>query len=183
MDEYDRLLEAARHNPEKADFFALRMAYVRSPLFNPYITMTNTMFGLRSALQQDSIETIGAGLQAVLRDDYLDIETHAFAFRFYEQNGQASKAVYHRQFMHGLLDSIIRVDGRTPETAFRVITIREEYAVMGALGMPVETQRKASLNGSHFDILTSRHPRLNQPVDLYFNIDLMRSYFRDVLPH
>ncbi|MBZ0291178.1 MAG: DUF4919 domain-containing protein, partial [Anaerolineae bacterium] len=176
MDEYEILLEAAKRDPEKADFLALRMAYVQSPLFNPYINGVNTPAKVRAAIQQDSVEKIGMGLQQALQDDYLDIEAHAVAFQFYHQNKQTHRAEYHQRFMRGLLDSIITVDGRTPETAFQVISIREEYAVMAVLGLPVHMQRKEHKNGNNFDILSSTHPKTNQPLDLYFNIDLMRTY-------
>ncbi|NWG18578.1 MAG: DUF4919 domain-containing protein [Chloroflexi bacterium] len=177
MDEYEKLLAEAQQNPGKCDFLALRMAYTRSPLFNPYLNTANIPMALRQAVQQDDQNLIGAGLQRVLQEDYLDIETHIVAYNFYQQSGRTAKADYHGAFARGLLASIMRVNGRTFETAFEVISIREEYAVMGVLGLRVTMQRKATHAGKNYDILTAKHPQTGEDLDFYFNIDRMRSYW------
>lgn len=177
MDDYEHLLEAAKREPANADFLALRLAYTRSAHFNPYMNSIHTPGNLRGAMHQDNQEKIGAAIQRVLHDDYLDIETHIIAHNFYRLNGKSAKADYHARFAVGLLQSIMSSDGRTYETAFNVLSIREEYAVMGYLGLPVHMQRKASYNGGDFDILTTQHPSTGEDLDFYFNIDLMRTYF------
>ncbi len=178
MDDYEHLLTAAKRNPHTADFLALRLAYTHSTHFNPYMNAIHAPGHLRAAMQQGGYEQINEAIHKVLQIDYLDIETHILAHNFYLQSGQTAKAEYHAHFGSGLLKSIMSSDGRSFENAFYVLSIREEYAVMGFLGLPVHMQRKADHNDSHYDILTTRHPKTGEDLDLYFNIDLMRSELR-----
>ncbi|MBI5666771.1 MAG: DUF4919 domain-containing protein [Chloroflexi bacterium] len=178
MDSYEKLLVEAQQNPAAADFLALRLAYTQSVLFDPYNKSMQTAMALRQALQQDDELLIGAGIQRALQDDYLDIEAHVVAHNFYRQSGKAAKAEYHAAFARGLVQSILRTDGRSFETAFEVISIREEYALLGMLGLQPKLQRKASHEGKEYDILTVSHPQTGEDLDFYFNIDLMRSYWK-----
>lgn len=182
MDEYEKLLAEAQRSPATSDFLALRQAYTRSPLFNPYLNAANIPMALRRAVQQDDQNLIGAGLQRVLQEDYLDIEAHIVAHNFYRQSGKIAKAEYHAAFARGLLASIMRVNGRSFEKAFEVISIREEYAVMNALGLRVTMQRKATHIGKNYDILTAQHPQTGEELDFYFNIDRMRSFWGSKTP-
>jgi hypothetical protein len=183
MNTFERLLAKARKNPITADFTALRLAYVESPGFNPYSNSANTPAEIRNALALQDPACMAAAIERVLDQDYLDIEAHIVALHVLYQQGKFTQAIFHDLFAQGLLASIMQVDGRTPETAFRVISIREEYAVMSALGLQPQGQRKVSAQGKNYDILTARHPQTGEELDFYFNIDLMRSFFKFTPPN
>jgi len=70
-----------------------------------------------------------------------------------------------------ILDAIKKSgDGKTPETAYHVLTIGNEYELVRSLFLQVESQ---SLTGRNFDYLKLKQNRSNIE-GLYFNIEKMR---------
>jgi len=79
--------------------------------------------------------------------------------------------------VQGVLDSILRSgDGRKPETAFQVIALSEEYAVMHHLGLRVAGQSLIHVGEHSYDLLRGVDPQSSGQQEVYFNIDpLMRA--------
>lgn len=177
MDHFEKLLERVKQNPIKADYTALRMAYTQSPHFNPYMNGVAVPAQLRQAMQTQDPALMLAGIEKALDIDFMDIEAHIYALNVLYRQGREARGVFHDLFAQGLLQSIMVVDGRSYETAFKVISIREEYAVVGVMGLQVQAQRKCVHEGANFDILTVKNPKTGTDVEYYFNIDLMRSHF------
>ncbi len=71
------------------------------------------------------------------------------------------------------MDSILtNGDGRSFATAFKVITIDEEYAVLQVLGVRKADQSLVEHGGSSFDLFTVNDPESGKEFTLYFNVDL-----------
>ena len=71
----------------------------------------------------------------------------------------------------GLIRTILATgDGKTPETAFAVIAVAEEYAIIGALGLKRGQQALINKDGHSYDLMrvTTKDGAMER---LYFNID------------
>jgi hypothetical protein len=62
-------------------------------------------------------------------------------------------------------------DGKSPETAFVVIAIEEEYSVLAAFSLTLVSQALVNLGGSAFDRMEVKKRDSDQTVTLYFNVD------------
>jgi len=84
-------------------------------------------------------------------------------------------AAFHRNIANGLLRVVMsKGDGATSETAWPVIDISEEYAVMRVLGLSLQKQSlsmKPDGSGPKLDILEVIDQSTKMPRTLYFNVD------------
>ena len=72
-----------------------------------------------------------------------------------------------------LVDSIVgQGDGKSFETAFQVISVDEEYAVLVVFGLDRVEQRLVTYNGNEFDVLTVRSRESGDEFQLFFNVDI-----------
>jgi hypothetical protein len=175
--EYEELLSKAKSDPETVDFQELRLVYARSSHYSPY----HTPAGDQSSWEQLIRQTDGqAALRAVdgrLDQNYLDVESHLLAAFVYGRMDETTKADYHRRFGGGLLESILNSgDGQTPETAYTVIIVAEEYAVLGYLGLELRSQALVEGEGHYFDEMHVHHRQTGKDSTLYFNIDIPHAW-------
>jgi hypothetical protein len=65
---------------------------------------------------------------------------------------------------------IAATNGASAETAFHVRSIREEYEILGALGLCPEMQSLIEQGRHPYDMLSARDPRTGAARDLWFDI-------------
>ncbi len=175
---YEELLEAAKADPEEADFTRLRMAYADSPQYNPYrradqMGAAKIAQALQGEHDADDAKAARAEIERLLEADYLNADHHLFAAYVCHQLGDEDGERFHQTFMMGLLKSVLASgDGRSYETAFRVIATHEEYALMKALGLQPRGQELRSHEGHWYDVHRLRHPETGQEGEIFFNIDI-----------
>lgn len=180
--EYAELLAAAKLNPTAADFTELRLACTKSPEYAPYaieFMHAKTRKSLEKALDENNMQGAIEAINRILETHYLGIDVHMAAVFVYERMGDEARSTYHRKFAEGLLESIHQSgDGLSYETAFIVIDVREEYAVLEALDAELIQQSLTGHGGHQFDVLEVRDRRTGQTAaqPLYFNIDLPRGW-------
>lgn len=171
-EEYEGLLSKAKSTPESADFQQLRFAYARSSQYNPYGASTADLWALGEVIGHADGETAMGAIDETLESNYLDIRAHLLAASVHRSMGDADKATYHGRFAGGLLRSILESgDGHAPETAFVVISVAEEYAVLGFLELELRSQTLLTHKGHRFDEIRAHHPQTGKAMTLYFNID------------
>ncbi len=174
MKDYVALLEAAKHDPSKADFSKLRKAYTNSPDYTPLYLPADKYSAIGTALENNEIEQALRLLEEIFESHYLDIQAHAFASVAYKRGGNEQMAQYHRQFTVGLLDSIFNSgNGATPETSFVVIDLSEEMALLFALNAQVLHQEVLEHEGHRFHLLLVRFISTGDEAALYVNLDLI----------
>jgi Domain of unknown function (DUF4919) len=84
----------------------------------------------------------------------VDMEAHSLRALALASSGRADEAADHELWARGLFEAALASgDGKTPETAYRVVAEFEEYALLRAFRYPPERQAKAP-NGA--DELTVR---------------------------
>ena len=174
---YYDLLAAAQHQPDDADYHALRMAYARSGDYAPYEHDQEHLEALRGALHADDLQAALAAIQGLLDHNYLDIEAHMSADFVHTRLDSPARSAYHRAFAKGLIDAIMATgSGRDFATAFIVLSVQEEYLVLRLMGFKPAGQRLVEHEGHWFDVMAARHPSREEPFDVYFNIDLPRTW-------
>lgn len=121
-----------------------------------------------------------AALEAVrrtLESNFLDIEAHLLAALIHGRLDETEKAEYHEYFAERLLRSILESgDGRSRQTAFKVINVAEEYAVQGFLGLELRVQALSADQGHHLDEMDVLHPGTGKAATLYFNTDVPHAW-------
>ena len=87
------------------------------------------------------------------------------------------KADEGRKLWRSLMDSIlVSGDGKEFASAFRVISVEEEYAVLQVLGLNLVSQSLVERDRSEFDVMLVQDPESGKQFQLYFNIDLPKKW-------
>src|SRR5438445_6937624 len=129
---YEILLEKVKTSDQSVDFKELRLAYTETSTYSPYGgdgESRRAMFDAIKAREFDKSLQLGC-------------------FVSHRELAHADKATYHKFVFEGLLNSIKNSgDGKSEETAFVVISVDEEYALLNWLGLRPTGQ--ALMNKEH----------------------------------
>ena len=171
--EFQALLERVKKSDASVDFARMRQLQTRLDDYKPYgADVEDHPLAL---LGGGNVE--GAQLMAkqILAVSYLDMEAHTAAARIAEKRGDKAAAAHHQDVLQGIFDSILKSgDGKTPETAYVVIAISEEYALMAHLGFQVAGQSLLNDDAGHsYDLIQGINPETKATREVYFNIDAM----------
>lgn len=170
---YEELLVRAKAADPKLDFIELRQAYTESPGYAPY--------GLDEATRDGAMEAMKAGdypkarqlAEKLLSDNYLDLEGHLIGWETARRLGDSPVEQQHRFMLDGLFKAIGESgDGKSPETAWKVIAIREMYIWCQVLGASVLDQSLLQEGGHNYDVLTVQRQGETARHKLYFNVDI-----------
>lgn len=168
---YEAMLERAKKGEGEVDYRALRFAYYETPDFNPLSGMM-VYRSLWSALGQSNWAEAAKTAEAVLSKNYVDINAHMVAHVAYRQQGDEGRAKLHRRWADGLIASVkAGGDGKTPGTAWHVISTSEEYAVLRSMDMRPVGQALINADGHSYDEMTVVEPQTQAQVKVYFNVD------------
>lgn len=189
MKTYEELVRAAKRDPGSVDYTELRLAYRFWSGYDPYgfgAGKGEAHGKVHLALQVGDVAGLIVALSALLEKQFPDIRAHQLAAAAYERIGDQVTAGRHGKIAQGLLDSILQSgDGQSFQTAFQVITMAEEYAVLETLKIEPQSQSLHHSHGQHFDVFrfcpasaAEGSPLAESPpCALYFNID---AFFRFV---
>lgn len=168
---YKELSERAKKGDQTVDFRAMRLAFFETPEYNPLTGMIDNR-ALNAALGQGDYAGAVKTAEAILEKNFVDLNAHMVAYIAHRETKNEEKAKYHRDIAEGLLNSIKATgDGKSPETAFEVISISEEYAMFRALGVRAIKQSLVQEKGHSYDAVVVVDPRTNQQTTYYFNVD------------
>ncbi len=113
----------------------------------------------------------------------MNLEAHGSCAGVYTQLHEMEKAKFHMDVATGLLRSILDTsDGKTEETAFEVISRREEYVLMASLGLqysgPAVVSSGVVAGGPHqYERWEVQDPKAERGVEkhvvVWFNIDAL----------
>ena len=139
---YDTLVAQLKAGNTAIDYQALRFARAELPGYNPYDALADPEKGdLVRAMGANDADRVAAIANEIIARDYTDIDAHAALSTVLQRRGERDQAAFELAIANGLLNSIEQSgDGMTPETAFVVIGIAEEYSLLGAKGLQVAKQ-------------------------------------------
>ena len=174
--------EGLREDPERQaqaqKALELRLSYAASADYDPYSTADSDVLKKARGLYQEqklqeAIDEAAKGLKKYKYNiDLLILQ--ASAYRKLEIIDKADEI---RRQWFALMDSILNSgDGRGFDTAYKVITIAEEYTTLRLLGLEVVSQSLVGNKGSAFDVMTVKDAKSGEKFAVYFNIDLINKW-------
>ena len=109
--------------------------------------------------------------EVVLDYEYVNRGLHLAAADAYSHLANAKKAEEHKAIAEELLEALLSTgDGKTAKTAYRVLSIREEYFIMQQLGYLPRQQALLEEGNRMFDVLTGTDSATKKDVSVYFDI-------------
>ncbi len=131
----DSLVSAARAGDPNTDFGLMRTAYARSDYYEPYEgVISDYRDSMKSSYQVGDYEGTAEWVKIALIADFPDLYTHYYAALANEQLGDEQQLAHHRWVTYYLAHSIMASgDGTSDSTAWKVISIEEEHALLGFL--------------------------------------------------
>jgi len=171
--EYATLLAEVKSGDTNIDYGRLRMSYMDSP---EYKAAKDTSEAEKAMGQElDARDYAGAlkSAETVLDSEYVNIDAHFVAFAANRELGNKDQAAFHLAVFRGLIDSIRKSgDGKSPQTAWVVITVHEEYVVLRVLGYRLTQQSLMSKGGHNYDVMTVKNIDDGSDATFYFNVDI-----------
>jgi hypothetical protein len=168
---FKELVEKAKKSDPSLDFTALRISFYESTDYNPHTPML-TYRPLYGALAQKNYAEAIKIAESVLEKNFVEVNAHIVARIANQETGNTDRAQFHQYMAEGLLSSIkSKADGKNPETAFQIISINEEYALMRSMNLRPIKQSLFEEKGHFYDVLTVVDPQTNQQTVVYFNVD------------
>jgi hypothetical protein len=168
---YAELLEQVKKDDPKADFLKLRMAFTETPAYNPYDNDSETTAAMLKAVDKKDHAGALALAEKLLAKRYVDLRAHSIAALACAELKKDEQAKFHRKVFLGLVQSILKSgDGKTPATAYVVISTPEEYVALGVLG--IETTGQALVpgeKGQKFDRMEGVTGK-KERVTVFFNV-------------
>jgi len=169
---YETLLERVKKSDQAVDFKELRLAYTETSTYSPYGGDGESRRAMFDAIKSREFDKALQNAETVLARNYLDIMGHFGCFVSDRELAHADKATYHKFVFEGLLNSIKNSgDGKSEETAFVVISVDEEYALLNWLGFRPTGQALINKDHHNYDKMTVTDPKTNETIAYFFNID------------
>jgi len=171
---FAELLEKVKASDPSVDFTEFRLAYAKTSKYDPYSFSTGDLRdSMVTALNDKNYELALKLADQMLAQNFILPEAHIVAIRACEALGQTEEADFHRYVLNGLIASILHSgDGKSPEHAFVVVLIEEEYLILDVLGIKGTGQSEMEANGHSYDVLDGVIAKTGGPTTVYFNIDI-----------
>ena len=143
--------------------------------YNPY--RLSNYDDLKEALNGDAITEEGWKKAAQVVEKELESDPTNLRFHIYKQivysnlYGKESKEANHAYAQVMMLLSTIMStgDGKTPETAFHVISTTDEYGLMDMLGLSLKSQSLVERHGRSYDLMEFEENKYGLE-SLYFDV-------------
>jgi len=166
---YESLLAQLKAGDTTIDFQALRYAYAETAQYHPYGNGGAAPDAFK-ALQAGDLDKALAEANEILATNYVSIDAHFVCAAVYNRRGDAVKAAFHKAIFQGLRDSIARSgDGKSPASAYVVISVDEEYAFLGIAGLRVTMQSLLHSDSGPVDAMSVLDAQQNAQT-VHFNI-------------
>lgn len=164
-------LENGTTDLSREDFKHLYYGYRYQGSYNPYAsTETEKQIEekLKNDLQVEDIQEITALIPKALKENPINLKLYLYASYFNNQLGNTEKADVMMQTYFGFIIAILTSgDGQSCETAFHVLSVHDEYELLGAL----ELKSKGQALVGNCDLLQLADN--NDGIEkLYFNISV-----------
>jgi len=171
--EYATLLARVKNGDVSIDFKQLRLSYMESPERHQAKDTSKQKDDMMKAIKGKDYKQAIASADAVLESEFVDLDAHMAEQIAYRELQDEAKSEFHRAVGQGLLHSIMDSgDGKSPATAYVVISVHEEYIVLQVLGLRPSKQSVLHQDGHSYDFLQAVDPKSDATVKLYFNVDI-----------
>ncbi len=125
---------------------------------------------LADAARGESAAGVLDASAALLATDQADINAHTLRSSALRKTDHVTEADFHRAIAQGLIDSIIHAgNGQSPDSAWTVYRVKEEYEVLKAKHARFISQSRISANNRTFDLLDAEQDD-GQKLHVYFDV-------------
>jgi hypothetical protein len=171
--EYAELVSQATSGDRNVDFQRLRLSYAESPERHHARDTEKEEKSMFAAFNAKDYEKALTDANLVIANQFVNADAHYVAYIAHSKLQHVQQAEFHKSIFSGLLKSILDSgDGATARTAWIVISIQEEYAVLRLLGLKPSKQSLSHLDGHAFDLIECRDPKSDGALTVYFNVDI-----------
>jgi hypothetical protein len=171
--DYDSLVKKLKSHDTGIDFTALRLSYTKTKDYTPYgdnEKAKNAAFAARK--NHNDAEAIKQA-ESVLEKNYVDMDMHFLCMVSYRQTGNEEKSAFHRAVAQGLVRSLSASgDGTSPEKAYVVISVAEEYFFLNVHGLKMIKTGIMAAGGHRYDKTDVENKKTGEKTTLYFNVDI-----------
>ncbi|OGF44827.1 MAG: hypothetical protein A2231_12600 [Candidatus Firestonebacteria bacterium RIFOXYA2_FULL_40_8] len=175
-DIYESTLKSVMAGDFDSDFERLRMAFTKTSNYDPYNSDENKDSMYKAFRNEKYEEALKLG-KAILEKEYVDMDTQMVCSMCYMKTKNEELEEFHRQVFYGLLNSILDSgDGKTPETAYRVIKVREEYVLLSEQGYKVLKQSLVKAKTGNCDLMEVKNMETGEESKSYFNVKISMDY-------
>ena len=154
--------------PSADEFTALRMAFAAQPDFSPYWNMDTERSAIFAAIKSKDFPKAIALAKPWLEKVPVDAEVHYLCGHFLKKAGDIVGSMYHFHCFYGLMRSITATgDGKSTKTAWKVISVSEEYALLNEIDAELIDQ-------SLVESCDKMHVKLSNgtETDIYFDVSV-----------
>lgn len=150
------------------DFIKFRYSYlIYSEKTGAYVPLELEK-DFRTSANTGNLKKAEESADKILGIDFTDIDAHMMKAYIQSKNGQDDK--FHVLMAKRLIESItISGDGKTPQTAYHVAQVKEEYALLSLFGLRMNGQYLVMEGNHSFDILECVN-KDGKVIKLYFDI-------------
>jgi len=172
---YAELVAQAESGDAATDYTALRMGYAGSDGYDPYGAATRGGYdAIWPAFQKKDCGTVIRLSDEMLKADYTLATIHVLKGDCLRSKGDVAGADREEAIGRGLADSLrASGDGKSPKTAFVVISMSEERFLLVALGLREEKQSLINDGGHVFDLIEGTNEKADGPTSAFFNVDAL----------
>lgn len=163
------------------DFFTLRMAYTHTKDYSPYGSgVSDSLKKVTQFIDSLKYDSAISMIYKIHEIEYVNIPSHLYLGYIYDQLGDTLKSQFHYTIYDGLLNSIYQSgDGTTPQTAYIIISTKEEYQFLNWFNLQFHSQSLIDKDEYSFDLMSVSDPNKNEEFEIYFNIELALSQLWD----
>lgn len=141
---------------DEVDFLALREAYGARTDYGERCEDSEVAHEASSALNREAFLEVVELTRNPLERCPVWAQLHLWRGAALFSLGRDAEGEVHKRWFLGLTDSILDSgDGKTAETAFRTVSIPEEYAVLARLGLKRESQALIDDGPGMVDVITA----------------------------
>ena len=154
-DPYSALVARAEADDATVDFKAMRFAWLDSAARKREPDLSVATKAMWEAARANDAAAARAAAEKIIAAHYTDFEAHKFRRQSCVLLKDTACSDHEHFVEFGLLNSIVKGgDGKTPETAWVVAEISEEYAMMRILQVQLKLQSLINRNGRTYDEMT-----------------------------
>jgi len=168
---YDDYVAQVKAGKIEIDYTAFRLAYAASSKYAPYGTI-EIVSKLKNAYDAGDCPSAMVHAKEVFEVNFIQMDAHKIAALCLKKAGNEEEARRHYAMFLGLFSSVLKSgNGMSPETAFVVIAVDEEYNVLETASLTPVKQERVNHGGSAFDRFEVKLPESDRTATLFFNVD------------
>lgn len=156
----------------------MRLEYSESDKYHPYSSeLSNIQSKAEQLLEEGKFDKALKEVDKGLAIDGLNIRLLVVQAAAFREIGEIDKADQARAKWMALIDSILTTgNGMSFDSAFKVISVDEEYAVFKILDIRPIKQELVKHNGEMYDLIYVKNKDGEDEITIYFNVDIPQKW-------